>query len=545
MQATPSTTGLYTSIEAAVTRAGGTASGPKDAKGLVENLKTATGNLANSFKTVVDNVSLFNDKLINTSKSLGQGVLFAENLQQGFGRVAENILKIGGNVNDVIDLFNSMTKAMDRTVYLSEKTLFNARLLKEVGVDDATMNSFNKLFDSIGGTFEEAGNQQMKLVNQAKSYGLNVSSFMSTVAGQLTKINQYGFPNGVKDISEMVVKSKTLGMNIEAATKFADKIMGSPEEALDVAAKLQTIGGSFASLGDPMELLYLAQNDLSGLNDKLINATRGLAVFNKETGQFEVSVQDRLRIKSVAQDFGASASEIIETSVKLAKQEEIIKRLNFSPNFDNLSEEQKRIIGQYAQLSKGGEITLEGKSLGELQVGEIQNIMKRLQGAGSQLATEGANQEERNIDIIQQNMSTLEKVNTGLAVYENAVSLVGIQTGKFNQYLDGIGSGFAGIVESTGKFKDIFATKVAEVAGSASANIPQIDFGSQIQKVIDAIPKKITLESVAPIKIELTNTANLEKVIQDGMSNYFKNKINESSSTTTEGEVYTSGAPRK
>ena len=56
MQATPSTTGLYSSIEAAVTRGGKTAAGEKNAKGLVDNLKNATGDLANSFKTVVDNV---------------------------------------------------------------------------------------------------------------------------------------------------------------------------------------------------------------------------------------------------------------------------------------------------------------------------------------------------------------------------------------------------------------------------------------------------------------------------------------------------------
>ena len=513
---------------------GGTPNIASSGAELINNLTTGLSKIKRGFTEVVDKVSLFDDRLIQASKSLGQGVVFTEGLNQQFAGVAQNILRIGGNVNDVIDGFLSMSKAMDRTVYLSEKTLFNARLLKEVGVDDATVNSFNKLFDAIGGTFEEAGIQQMNLVNQAKSYGLNVSSFMTTVAAQLTKINQYGFPNGVKDISEMVVKSKLLGANIEAAQRVADKIMGSPEEAIDMAAKMQTLGGSFASLADPMELLYLAQNDLKGLNDKLIDATRGLAVFNKETGQFEVSVQDRLRIKQVAADFGVNASEIIETSTKLAKQEAILSRLNFTPNFQGMGEEEKRIIAQYAQLSKGGEIKLEGKNLESLSAPDIDGIMKKLQGAGSQLVTEGADMADKNTAIIQQNMSTLEKVNMGLSVYENSIALLGVGNEQVNNVLDDLAKNIGGMASTLGSVKQKLTDEFLSM--KSKFTMPSINMSG----LTGGIPSKIMLEQAAPIKIELTNTANLETVIKSTLANYFANKVN--TATGSDGPDYSSGS---
>jgi hypothetical protein len=97
----------------------------------------------------------------------------------------------------------------------------------------------------------------------------------------------------------MVVKSQVLGDTLSVAQNFADQIMDSPEKAFEYAAQLQTLGGSFSQLGDGAQLLYMAQNDLKGLNDQLINATRGIATFNEESGQFEISANERLRLRGL------------------------------------------------------------------------------------------------------------------------------------------------------------------------------------------------------------------------------------------------------
>lgn len=405
-------------------------------------------------KDIVNKISIFDDEVIKASRALGQSVGFAKNLEQNFGEVAEKIIKIGGTSDEVIKNFKLMSEEMGRTVSFTENALFNMSLLRKVGVDDASIKSFGKLFDTIGGTFEEATTQQMMLVNQAKSYGLNVAQFMSGVAGQLTKINQYGFPNGVKDLGEMVAKSKLLGGNIEMAAGLADKIMGSPETALDLASQLQTLGGSFASLGDPMELLFLAQNDLAGLNDKLMNATRGLATFNKETGQFEIGINERMRIKKVAEMFGTDSKNIIDNATKLAKQEEILKNLDFTSAVKSLAPEQKEVLASFAQIGKEGKITIEGKDIGQFTTDQITEVLKRVQGAGSQLEIDGATAQEKNIEMIQKNSSSIEKVNMAQIALQNAFSLTAIQAGTFGSTLDNISATYGGLVSAGASFKE-------------------------------------------------------------------------------------------
>jgi|LakMenEpi03Aug12_release.lakeMendotaPanAssembly.Ray.scaffolds.fasta_scaffold125408_2 hypothetical protein len=457
-----------------------------------------TAGLSASAGQIVDKISLFDDELIKASRALGQSVGFAKNLEQNFGFAAEKILKIGGTSDEVIKIFKMMSEEMGRTVSFTENALFNMSLLRKVGVDDASIKSFGKLFDTIGGTFEEATTQQMMLVNQAKSYGLNVAQFMSSVAGQLTKINQYGFPNGVKDLGEMVAKSKLLGGNIEMAAGLADKIMGSPETALDLASQLQTLGGSFASLGDPMELLFLAQNDLAGLNDKLMNATRGLATFNKETGQFEISMNERMRIKQVATAFGTDSKSIIENATKLAKQEEILRQLDFTSSLKSLAPEQKEVLASFSQIGKGGTITIEGKNIGEFTTDQITEVLKRVQGAGSQLAIDGDKAQEENITMIQKNSSSIEKVTMAQNVFSNALSITAIQLGEFDNILDGLASKYGGAVAAGATFKAGFGKAVGEKLNE----FEETELAKKMAEKLELVGAK--LEQIAFPKFELS-----------------------------------------
>jgi len=480
--------------------------------------------LLGSAGQVVDKVSVFDSKVISTSRSLGQGVSYAKDLEQNFANVAERIIKIGGNADDVVDIFKTMSTEMGRTVSFTEEALFNMALLKQVGVSDDSIKSFNKLYDTIGGTFDEAATQQMMLVNQAKSYGLNVGQFMTAVSGQLTKINQYGFPNGVKDLGEMVSRSKLLGMNMETAMGFADKIMDSPETAMDIAAQLQTLGGSFSSLADPMELLYLAQNDLAGLNDKIINATRGLATFNKETGQFEISVSERMRIKQVATQFGTDANTIIETSLKLAKQEQILQNLNLQPNFKGLSEEDKVLISSYSQLSKEGGVKLEGKTISEFNSGQINDLINRLRGTEKEQLLTDKNAMDENAKRIYENSSALERTTIQQNLFSNALSLAALQSGNFRESLNSLSNVFASIIGAGGNLKSTFGDKAMSMLDEGATKFKLAADGlgeliNQTKNQSSNTPKetKVDLITTTPIKITLENTLNLEKVIKDSI----------------------------
>lgn len=492
----------------------------KTTKSIKEQL-TSINNLANlgsdAFKDLVDNASKFDDGIIKASRSLGQSLVMARSLEKDFGLVSEQILRIGGDMDDVYTIFKNVSNEIGRTVYLSSQMLTNVALLSKVGVSEESMKPFFKLTDAIGGTYEEATQQQMNLVNQAKSYGLNVAQFMTSVSGQLTNINKYGFPNGVKDLAEMVAKSKMLGGNMSTAMSFADKIMGSPETAMDAAAQLQTLGGSFSSLADPMELLYLAQNDVKGLNDKLIEATRGLASFNEESGQFEISASERLRIRKSVEILGGDVNSVIENATKLAKQEEIIKRLSFTPEFRGLGKEQQDVLASYAQISKGGKVTIEGKDITQLGKSGLDAVLAKIQGESSQF--KGTTEE--NIQMIQSNTSSIEQVKIAQELMSKGITLAAVQTENFATKLDAASDVIGGVMTQLGSLKGNVADQIVNALGlAAKAYITggaKDDAGKTVSTPFSSLEgatktTRMTLQQEKPIEINLNSSFKISSI---------------------------------
>ena len=392
--------------------------------------------LNNSINTSIDKLFKLQDKIITTSRNLGQSAAQAKLMETEIGKAAVNALNMGGNLEDVVKHFEQINLTLGRTTYVSAEALTNMEAMQKLGVKTETFQSFEKFFDKVGGGVDGAVQKQMELVNTAKSYGLNAGQFLTTVASKLDILTKYGFPNGVKDLASMVAKSQVLGDTLSVAQGFADQIMDSPEKAYDAAAQLQTLGGSFSQLGDGARLLYLAQNDLKGLNDELINATRGMATFNKETGQFEISANERGRLRALKNSgIGIDPKELEETALKLAKQEKILGQLNSINLGGKTPEEEKELketLANYAQLGKGGVITIQGKEIGGLDSDSIKKIMVGLQGKGSELSTNA----DDNVKMMQSNMSAQEASTLQSNLFSQAMAVSVLKVGEFSTTLD-------------------------------------------------------------------------------------------------------------
>ncbi len=379
----------------------------------------------------IDSLFKLQDKIIQTSRNLGQSAAQAKLMETEIGKAAINAVEMGGNLEDVVKNFEQINTTLGRTTYLSSSVLTNIEAIQKFGVADTTIQSFAKFFDKVGGGMDASIQQQIELVNTAKDYGLNVGQFLGSVAGKLDIVNKYGFPKGVSDLASMVAKSQVLGDSLSVAQNFADQIMDSPEKAYEYAAQLQTLGGSFSQLGDGAQLLYMAQNDLKGLNDQLINATRGIATFNNETGQFEISANERLRLRGL-KNLGIDADKVEETALKLAKQEQIIGKLNLNPNIAGMSDEEKETLANYAQLQKGGVVTIKGQEIGGLDSKSISEIMTGLQGKGSQLNSEA----DKNVQMMQANMSAQEASTVQTNLFNNAMAISVLKIGDFSKTLE-------------------------------------------------------------------------------------------------------------
>lgn len=524
----------------AATSAGGLASQLEKAAKSLQAANGFAGTLSNNFKENVDRVSTFETKLISASRTLGQGAVFAKSMEGELGRAAVNVVKMGGDLNQVLVTFEKVQSTLGRTVFLSQQFYENAFALQRAGIDQKTIDSFAKFFDTVGGGFVKSTEQQIQLVNQAKSYGLNVGQFLGSVGDKLQLINRFGFPNGVKDLSEMVAKSQLLGNTLEVAQGLADKLMDSPEQAFEFAAQLQTLGGSFAQLGDGAQLLYMAQNDLKGLNDQIVNATRGIATFNEESGQFEISANERLRLRALNK-LGLDSKAIEEAALKLAKQEKILSQINLTSAFSGLDEEQKRVLANFAEIGKGGEIKIKGEEIGGLDASKVREVLATIQGSGSQLSTST----EQNIKTQQANLSATESVTLEMNLLTQTLSLASLNTGNFSKSLEeaataitNIQSGARGVISTGGDAAlKLLASPISQLGETVAALTTQVK-GQSSQA------SKVQVESSTPIKIELGSSFNLSSVVQQQLGKFAGDVIDEKVKEAVKTELSNRGYSR-
>jgi len=284
-------------------------------------------------------------------------------------------------VNDAFETQMAVSEATGRLFILPKEALVEAtklqKLYKSAGLD---MGEVIGQFEKIGKGSLEASETTSRAIATAGKYGAVVSKFLPTVTANIDKINTYGFQDGVDGLSRMVAEAQVLGYNFENVMQMADMAF-SPEGAIEMAAKLQMIGGAASELLDPFQLMYMAQNDVEGLEKAIIKTAESAVTFNKETGEFGISPGERARLKAMAEATGQDYNNLAETAIRAAKRTQAIGKLGGIPE---LNEQDKKLIASMADIDASGEfmVKLGTEEIGFDQLGDMidkdSTIMERL-----------------------------------------------------------------------------------------------------------------------------------------------------------------------
>jgi hypothetical protein len=221
------------------------------------------------------------------------------------------------------DLSRTAIKTMEQTGRFS---LVNRETMEKMAITSRAfigdMESSAKLvrdFELLGIGNEEAFDNINKIGQSSLNIGLQARKVVSETQTNLSKINEYGFKNGVEGLSRMVQKSIEFRMGMENAFKIADKVF-SPEGAIELSANLQAIGGAIGDLNDPLKLMYMATNNVEGLQDALIGVAGSLATYNTEQGRFEITGVNLRRAKDLANELGISYNELANGAIAAAER---------------------------------------------------------------------------------------------------------------------------------------------------------------------------------------------------------------------------------
>jgi hypothetical protein len=306
-------------------------------------------------KDVFKNLSQEMVSIENTSKSLQKnmgGVAFnTQNFTQQLYEAYKVNMDIGATFKDSADVLQGMSGEMGRMVGTSTENLSNMVLFSKLaGMSSESVGKMVAEMIRYGGSQAEALEEMNKMRTEAIKLGLNANKFITDVNANLKKLSGFGFKDGVKGLTNMVKQAQLLRSSIEniGAASLQVKIL-DPEGAIEAAAGFQMLGGAVGKLGDPFQLLYMAQSDMAGLQDELVKSTKAAYTFNKSTGQFEASTQDLYRLREQASITGADFEKMAEAGREAAKLDFIQNAVDLS----NVSDESKGLIASLSTIQKG------------------------------------------------------------------------------------------------------------------------------------------------------------------------------------------------
>jgi hypothetical protein len=168
----------------------------------------------------------------------------------------------------------------------------------------------------------------------------------------------------------------------------------------------------------------LAQNDIEGLKNEFVKAAESSAIFNEQTGEFQITGEQMRRLRAQADQLGVSYDEIAETAIRAKKEQMVMSKI---PLVGNLTEDQKKVITGLAEINNGKvQIQIPGtddmKDLSSMSAAELQNLSTKLEEMGK--ADEDLKSGTFNAsDIAGRQLTQLEQQNVKLEQIRNALIL--------------------------------------------------------------------------------------------------------------------------
>lgn len=350
-------------------------------KDTIGEIYDKTKNLVLEVKKIVDPWGKIDQSAANYAKSVGTSAKGLKALRdETLKNVSKNKLAIKYDISaeELIKLQEKVSNNVGRNIMFSnegqeEFAAMNA-VMKENAADMVSK------FENFGMSVTEAAKRSGRMFSNASKAGISFEKYSKNFLDNIRIAQNYTFKNGVKGLEDMAKKATAIKMDMQQIARLADKVQ-TVEGALDTAAKLQVLGGSFASLANPLEMMSEGLTNMEGLGDRVSKMIQGLGQFNKQTGEIEVSAFNKRIISAAAGAMGMEYSQLMESVNATARREEIARQIKVSGK-SGLSDEMKELIlnaGTFKEGKAGVNINgefVELSRLDETYQKEIQNQLK-------------------------------------------------------------------------------------------------------------------------------------------------------------------------
>lgn len=371
---------------------------------MMKNIATDAG------MALILNFKQQNDLLMKINERTGMLGVLSRAFREEITEAYPHALRLGISFETLSESITAMMEQSGKFRLLGRETIEEMALASKFADN-------MKDYANMAGNFERVslGIHDMTVATNragkdSMAIGLNARQTVNDISANLEKLNTYGFRRGVEGLTEMVQKSIEFRMNINAATNLAEKVW-SPEGALDVVANLQVLGGAVGALNDPLQLMYMATNNVEGLQDAIIGASKSLVTYNEEQGRFEVTGANLRRAKEMAKELGMEMSELTTTAV--ASMERTQAASDLMSQGLNMSERDREFLINMAQMKEGRMVIEVPESLAEAVGGQTEVALGNMsQEMAALLIREREQLESKTMEeVAREQVSLIENIN--------------------------------------------------------------------------------------------------------------------------------------
>ena len=309
-----------------------------------------------------------------TALSMGLARKQSQKLRGDIESASMNTTMFGAGIEELAKYQAEYSEELGRSVMLGRQGMEAiAEMAKgtTLGAEGAAKMAAD--FELQGYSAERTRDFVEDAVNKSAKMGLNSSKVIKNMQQNMKLLNKYNFKGGVKGLQKMAETTSKLGIDMSSVSGMAEKLFDI-EGAVEMSAQLQVLGGSWASLGDPFKLMYMARNDMAGLTEEVAKAAASTAKFNSETGEFDISAMEMQRLRKVAEATGMDFENLVVAAKNAAKFTKIKKQMSFAVDKDT-----KEFIENTAKMDEKGkayiEVKGEKKFINELSKEQIKTMM--------------------------------------------------------------------------------------------------------------------------------------------------------------------------
>lgn len=338
------------------------------------------------------------DQALRNQVNVGLGITggLARDIRTNIIEAAEETTKYGIEVGDIADLYAGFIGELGKAVPLNKELLEDtAKAARASGVTMREASQFMGSLESLGINLIKGPKILKEMADTARSMGLNTSAFMGYATENLKLINTLGFEKGVRGFTEIAAKAASIRFDLNTAATKANELF-EVDNAIELAAQLNVLGGEFGRLGNAIDLMFMPTNDFEGFTEAIMEAQKQFVSFNEETQSFEPTPLDLRRAREFAKAMGKDVNTVIEEAKSAARRDLIKDRISIIPGMDDKDRE---LIASLGQINENGEVTIKGKTITEMSSKELQTELGRLRQEGRKgaMSTEEILNEQMNI----------------------------------------------------------------------------------------------------------------------------------------------------